>query len=77
VNSRNSGGSFSDQITASGWSGSVNYVVTSSNTHLHVSSNGEITTTGTLSSGKYTVSGTDHDSYGDTGSWNYTLTVTS
>jgi hypothetical protein len=55
--------------------GNVNYAVTSSNTHLHVSSSGAMTTTGTLSSGKYTISGTDDDSYGDTGAWNYTLTV--
>jgi hypothetical protein len=71
-----SGGSFGDQITASGWSGSVTYEVTSSNTHLHISGGGAITTSGgPLSVGTYTVSGTDTDTYGDSGTWSYTLTV--
>jgi uncharacterized repeat protein (TIGR02543 family) len=40
-----------------------------------VSSTGVITTTGTLAAGPYTVSGTDRDTSGDTGTWTYTLTV--
>ena len=39
-------------------------------------STGQITTTGTLSPNTYTISGTDSDDLGDTGSWSFTLTVT-
>jgi hypothetical protein len=76
VHKSNSGGDFNDQLNASGWSGSITYGVTSSNTHLHISSGGVITTFGgPLSPGNYTFSGTDTDTYGDTGTWSYTLTV--
>jgi uncharacterized repeat protein (TIGR02543 family) len=46
-----------------------------SSTGLTVSSTGVITTTGTLAAGPYTISGTDRDTSGDTGTWTYTLTV--
>ena len=73
----NSGSGFGDQLAVSGSSGAVTYVVTSSNTHLKVSSSGAITTVGgPLAVGTYTVSGTDSDAFGDTGTWTYTLTVT-
>jgi hypothetical protein len=73
----NSGSSYSDQLAVTGASGAVTYVVTSSNTHLKVTSSGAITTVGgPLAVGTYTVSGTDSDALGDTGTWTYTLTVT-
>jgi hypothetical protein len=76
VHKSNSGGNFNDQLNASAWSGSITYGVTSSNTHLHISSGGVITTFGgPLSPGSYSFSGTDTDTYGDSGTWNYTLTV--
>ena len=40
-------------------------------------SGNEIVTTGTLAVGSYSLSGTDSDASNDTGTWNYTLTVTS
>jgi hypothetical protein len=76
VHKSNSGGNFHDQLNASGWSGSIAFGVTSSNTHLHISSSGVITSVGgPLAPGTYTFSGTDTDTYGDAGTWNYTLTV--
>jgi outer membrane protein OmpA-like peptidoglycan-associated protein len=41
-----------------------------------VSTAGAVSTTGILNANTYTVSGTDADALGDTGSWTYTLTVT-
>jgi hypothetical protein len=76
VTAPNSGSSFGDQLAVSGSSGTVTYAVTSSNSHLKVSGSGAITTLGSLTTGNYTVSGTDIDSIGDTGTWTYTLTVT-
>jgi hypothetical protein len=70
------GSGFGDQLAVSGSSGTVAYTVTSSNSHLKVSGSGVITTLGSLITGNYTVSGTDIDSIGDTGTWTYTLTVT-
>lgn len=76
VTRSNSGGAFGDQLVASGWSGSINYGVTSPNTHLRISRSGVITTFGgPLAPGTYNFSGTDSDNYGDTGTWSYTLTV--
>ena len=75
----NSGNSFNDQLAVSGSSGAVTYVVptSTSNSHLKVTPGGTITTVGgPLLAGTYTVSGTDSDTYGDTGKWSYTLTVT-
>src|ERR1700723_1870167 len=47
---------------------------TSPNTNLDVSSSGVVTTSGgTLAAGNYTVSGTDTDAYGDSGTWSYHL----
>ena len=76
VNRWNSGGTFKDQLNASGWSGAIFYSATSSNPHLHISSSGVITTFGgPLAVGNYTFSGTDTDTYGDSGTWSYTLKV--
>jgi hypothetical protein len=77
VTAPNSGSWFSDQLAVSGSSGTVTYTVTSSNSHLKVSGSGAITTVGgPLGVNTYTVSGTDIDSVGDTGTWTYTLYVT-
>jgi uncharacterized repeat protein (TIGR02543 family) len=56
--------------------GAVTFVTTKSNSALNVSSSGLISTTGPLAVGTYSVSGTDSDALGDTGTWSYTLTVT-
>ena len=42
---------------------------------LTVTSSGAIATAGVLHAGTYTASGTDTDTYGDSGTWSYTLTV--
>ncbi len=56
----------------------VTYVTTTPNAHLSVSSSGAVSTvSGPLAAGSYPVSGTDSDALGDTGTWSYTLTVTS
>ena len=81
VSVANSGGSFADQLNVSGARGTVDYVVTASNPHVNVTPSGLVETVGAtvgapLAVGTYTVSGTDSDAYGDTGTWSYTLTVT-
>jgi hypothetical protein len=70
-------GTFSDELNvASGTSeGGVSFTQTSGATSLTVSSTGAVSENGTLTGGTYTAGGTDADSYGDTGSWTYTLTV--
>src|ERR1017187_1525886 len=59
----------------SGNVGAVTYVTNVTSPGLTVLGNGDVSTTGTLAAGPYTVSGTDSDLSGDTGSWAYTLTV--
>ncbi len=56
--------------------GPVTFVTTKASSALSVSSSGSISTTGPLSAGTYTVSGTDSDVAGDHGTWTFTLTVT-
>jgi uncharacterized repeat protein (TIGR02543 family) len=63
-------------LTVENNSGTVTFVTTTSSTGLKVSSAGVISVTGSLPAGTYTVSGTDSDVHGDTGTWTYTLTVT-
>ncbi len=63
-------------ITVQGNSGPVTFVVTKSSTSLTVSSSGVISTTGVLPGGTFSISGTDSDTHGDTGTWTYTLKVT-
>ena len=55
--------------------GTVTFVTTTSSAGLNVSPNGDITTSGTLAPGIYIVSGTDKDAQGDSGTWQYKLTV--
>ncbi|MGA7834586.1 MAG: InlB B-repeat-containing protein [Acidimicrobiales bacterium] len=63
-------------ITVAHSVGAVTFVTTTTSPGLSVSGGGLITTTGSLVPGTYTVSGTDSDAKGDTGTWTYTLTVT-
>jgi outer membrane protein OmpA-like peptidoglycan-associated protein len=56
--------------------GAITFVTTKSSTGVDVSSSGLISTTGSLTTGTYTVSGTDRDTDGDAGTWTYTLSVT-
>lgn len=68
---------FGDWLAVSGATGDTTYVVTSPDPHLNVSPRGEVTTVGgPLTAGTYTASGTVTDRIGDTGTWSYTLTVT-
>ena len=64
-------------LSVSGGTGAITFVTTSSGSRLHVTSGGVITTAGSLGVGSYVVSGTDSDSYGDTGAWTFTLSVVS
>jgi len=68
---------FTDQIEPTNNGGSaVTYVTSVTNTKLTVSSSGAVATaSGPLAAGPYSVSGTDADTLGDTGTWSYTLTV--
>ena len=71
-------GEFSDRLKVVGANADVTYVVTSANSNLYVTSDGEIyTTDGPLAVGTYTVSGTDSKGANESGVWSYTLTVTS
>ena len=76
-----SSSSFNETLTTTGNSGPVRFTTTSttaphgSSGGIKVSSTGAVTTTGVLAVGTYTVSGTDSDSSGDTGTWSYSLTV--
>jgi hypothetical protein len=71
------GTTFTDTITTSGNVGAVTFTTTSSGNAFTVSSSGAVSAPNTLSTGSYTVSGTDADSSSDTGTWTYTLGVTS
>jgi len=70
-------GAFTVALTAvSGFVGPVTF--TTSTPGFAITSGDVLESTGTLgvSGSPYTVSGSDSDAYGDTGSWSYTLTVT-
>jgi uncharacterized repeat protein (TIGR02543 family) len=76
VSSTSSGTFAAGPITVEGNSGPVTFATTKPSPSLVVSSSGTISTTGTLSAGSYSVSGTDADAHGDSGTWAYTLSVT-
>jgi outer membrane protein OmpA-like peptidoglycan-associated protein len=68
---------FVDQLNVTGNTGAVTYTTTGSGNGLIVNSTtGAVTTTGPLSVGTHTASGTDADVNGDTGNWSYSLAVT-
>jgi hypothetical protein len=68
---------FTVQLRTAGYFGPVIFTKTGGGTGIKVSSGGKITTTGTLAEGIYTATGTTSDAFGDTGTFTYTLTVTS
>jgi hypothetical protein len=68
---------FTGQLVTTGQNGTVTFVTGSTSCGGVVSSSGAITTNGSLGAGSCTVSGTDSDPAGDTGTWTYTLTVNS
>jgi putative sterol carrier protein len=71
--------SFTATLTTTGNTGAVGFTTTTappgSTGGIKVSRTGVVTTTGALSVGTYAASGTDSDSYGDTGTWSYSLKV--
>jgi len=69
-------GSYVTSIEIENNIGAVSFTTTKSNVNLAVSGSGEVSTTGALSAGTYSVSGTDIDPHGDQGTWTFTLTVT-
>jgi hypothetical protein len=73
------GAGYSGQLTVTNASGGVGYTETSSanSDDVVVDSSGEITAPKTLALGTYTVSGADSDTDGDTGTWTFTLIVSS
>jgi Fibronectin type III domain len=70
-----SSASFSAQLNTTGGAGSVHFTQTTGS-QLNVSGTGVVTTTGTLTGGNYTATGTTNDISGDTGTFTFTLTVT-
>ncbi len=69
------GTNYANQLNVTGNSGTVTYSVTTPSPAFSVSSTGAVSEPGTLSSGTYTVSGTDSDTSSNSGSWTFTLTV--
>ncbi|MGO9965440.1 MAG: beta strand repeat-containing protein [Acidimicrobiales bacterium] len=74
-----SSASFTNTLTTAGSTGAVTFVTTTpepgSGGGLKVSPAGVVTTTGPLTPGTYAAAGTDSDTYGDTGSWDYSLKI--
>ncbi len=68
------GNPFTSQLLTSGNNGAVTFTVTSSSPAFAVSSSGVVSAPDTLIPGSYTVSGTDTDAFGNTGSWSFALT---
>src|ERR1039458_4459427 len=64
----------SGPITVANNLGAVTFTQTSTPDSLTISGD-QIATTGKLAVSAYTVSGTDRDTNGDTGTWTFTLTV--
>jgi len=66
---------FSDALSAaSGSIGPVTFTSSGATEGLEVNGD-QISTTGSLGVGQHTISGTDQDGFGDTGTWTYTLNV--
>jgi hypothetical protein len=71
------GKAFTSQLTVSGSHGTVTYIQSTGTPNLTVSSSGAVSAPATLAVGSYTASGSDSDTSGDTGTWTFSLTVTS
>ncbi|MGA2527678.1 MAG: hypothetical protein ABSG36_00795 [Acidimicrobiales bacterium] len=69
------GKAFSDQLKLSGSHGRVTYSQSSGAPQLKVSSSGAISAPATLAAGTYKATGSARDSFGDSGSWSFTLKV--
>ena len=64
------------QLNVTGNSGTVSFITSSAPiAGLSVTSTGLVSSSTSLAVGSYTVSGTDSDTSGDSGSWTYTLSV--
>jgi hypothetical protein len=74
--STTSSSTYTNQLSpASGYVGPVAWSQSTGSADLQVSSSGVVTTTGFLTAGTYTATGTTSDGYGDSGTWSLTLTV--
>jgi uncharacterized repeat protein (TIGR02543 family) len=72
------GSSFGDQLVTTGSTGTESFSETGTPpTGVSVSSTGHISSTSAASFGSYTLSGHDSDSFGNSGSWTYVLTISS
>lgn len=67
---------FSAQLASSGNTGTVTYTQTAGSPGIVVSGSGAVTTSGKLSAGTYTASGTTADPNGDSGTFTFKLNVT-
>jgi major membrane immunogen (membrane-anchored lipoprotein) len=67
--------SFTAQLEVSGGAGTISYVQSTRSPSLSVSASGVVSVPSPLAKGVYTATGTDSDTFGDTGTWSYTLTV--
>lgn len=77
VTTARSGDQFKDRLKVVGSQATVQFTVTSPNPSLNVSGDGTVTTVGgPLGVGSYTVSGTDQNADNETGTWSFTLNVT-
>ena len=70
------GKAFSGRLGVSGAHGTVTYSQSTGSPLLTVSSSGRVSASATLAAGTYKATGMTRDTYGDTGSWSFTLTVT-
>lgn len=66
---------YTQQIALSGATGSVTFTQTTGTPDLLVSSAGLVTTSGSLTAGTYSATGTESDTSGDAGTFTLTLTV--
>jgi hypothetical protein len=67
---------FTAQLTSSGNTGTVTYTQTAGTPGIVVSGSGAVTTSGKLTAGTYTASGTTADPNGDSGTFTFKLNVT-
>ena len=70
------GKAFTGKLEVSGSHGTVTYAQSTGAPDLKVSSSGEVSASATLAAGTYKATGTAKDTYGDTGTWSFALTVT-
>jgi hypothetical protein len=69
------GKAFTDQLKVAGSRGTVTFTQSSGAQILTVSSSGAVLAPEIFAAGIYKVTGTVRDSFGDTGTWSFTLTV--